>query len=146
MATLERAIDIAAEAHAGQLDKAGSPYIAHPMRLMVRFLRGGNEESAIIAALHDVVQDSKWTLEDLHREGFTPEILSAVEALTPREGEEYLDYIRRAARHPQARFVKEADIRDNLADERMNKVYDRERLFNKYVSGLRAIAETPLSR
>ncbi|MGO4675028.1 HD domain-containing protein [Bosea sp. 2YAB26] len=146
MATLERAIGIAAEAHAGQLDKTGAPYIAHPMRLMARFLAGGNEESAIIAALHDVVQDSKWTLHDLHREGFSQEILSALEALTRRDGEEYVDYIRRAAAHPLARFVKEADIRDNLAEERMNKVYDRERLFNKYSAGLRVIAETPLKR
>lgn len=146
MATLERAIDIAAEAHAGQLDKAGAPYIAHPMRLMARFLLGGNEETAIIAALHDVVEDSKWTLADLRREGFSPQVVSAVDALTRREGEDYLTYVRRAASHPLARFVKEADLRDNLDEQRLNKIYDSERLARKYASGLRALADTPVAR
>ena len=95
MATLERAIEIAALAHAGQWDKTGAPYIAHPMRLIARFLREGNEKCAIIAALHDVVEDSEWSLEALAAEGFTDEIIAAVGALTRGKDEEYLAYVDR---------------------------------------------------
>ncbi|MGO4741698.1 HD domain-containing protein [Bosea sp. 2KB_26] len=93
MSTLARAIEIAAKAHDGQRDKAGEPYIAHPMRLMARFLASGQEQNAIIAALHDVVEDSDWTIEDLRREGFTENVVSAVDALTRRDGEEYITFV-----------------------------------------------------
>jgi len=97
VSTLDRAIEIAAKAHAGQADKVGEPYIAHPMRLMARFLAAGEQQLAIVAALHDVVEDSEWSLEQLAEEGFSLEIVSAVDALTRRDGEEYLAYVRRAA-------------------------------------------------
>ncbi|GAU84165.1 HD domain-containing protein [Bosea sp. BIWAKO-01] len=144
MSTLVRAIEIAAKAHEGQKDKAGEPYIAHPMRIMARFLAAGQEQYAIIAALHDVVEDSDWTLDDLRREGFSDAVVSAVDALTRRDGEEYLPFVRRAASHPQARFVKQADLLDNLAAARLANVGDRDRLSRKYAAGLRALHETPL--
>lgn len=143
MSTLARAIEIAAKAHQGQKDKAGDPYIAHPMRLMARFLAAGQEQYAIIAALHDVVEDSNWTLDDLRREGFSDEVVSAIDALTRRDGEDYIVFVRRAASHPQGRVVKEADLLDNMAEERMAKIYDRDRLTRKYAAGLRALNETP---
>ncbi|KFC63896.1 Bifunctional (p)ppGpp synthase/hydrolase relA [Bosea sp. LC85] len=142
MGALARAIEIAAEAHEGQRDKAGEPYIAHPMRLMARFLAAGGEQDAIIAALHDVVERSEWTLEDLRREGFSDEVVFAIEALTRKDGEEYLAFIRRAASHPQARFVKQADLLDNMTH--LSKVRDGARLSQKYASGLSTLHETPL--
>ena len=90
--TLERAIAIAAEAHAGQKDRAGAPYILHPIRLMIQM----DSESAMMAAvLHDVVENSVWTLDDLRKEGFSNEVLNAVDSLTHRdkEGEDYLSLI-----------------------------------------------------
>ena len=111
MSTLERAIALAAEAHAGMVDKAGAPYILHPLRVM---LRVDGERARIAAVLHDVVEDTDWTIERLREEGFDPEVLAAVDALTRREGEDYYDFCRRAARHPIARVVKRADIEDNL--------------------------------
>ena len=117
MATLERAISIAAEAHAGQRDKSGQPYILHPLRVMLA-VRG--EAERIAAVLHDVVEDTRWTLAMLADEGFTPEVLSAVAALThetaeaPPPDEAYLAYVARAAAHPVARTVKAADLRVNL--------------------------------
>ncbi|MGO4264046.1 hypothetical protein, partial [Lysobacter sp. TAB13] len=120
------------------------PYIAHPMRLMARFLASGQEQNAIIAALHDVVEDSDWTIEDLRREGFTENVVSAVDALTRRDGEEYITFVRRAGRHPQGRSVKEADLLDNMDEVRLSKVRDRDRLMRKYAAGLRALNETPL--
>lgn len=111
MSTLERALVIAAEAHAGQQDKAGEPYILHPLRVMQA---GTTPETRIVGVLHDVVEDSPWTLEDLRREGFPDVIIDAVDALTRREGEDYFDFVRRAAAHPVGRHVKLADLRDNL--------------------------------
>lgn len=111
MSTLERAIALAAEAHAGMVDKAGAPYILHPLRVM---LRVADERARIAAVLHDVVEDTEWTLERLREEGFDPEVLAAVDALTRRNGEDYYDFCRRAAQHPIARIVKRADIEDNL--------------------------------
>src|SRR5687767_7834956 len=75
MSRLERAIAIAAEAHAGQVDKAGAAYILHPLRVMLR-MRTASER--IAAVLHDVVEDTPWTLEALAGEGFAPEVLAAV--------------------------------------------------------------------
>jgi len=111
MATLERAIEIAARAHGGQRDKAGEPYILHPLRVMLS-LGGAYERMA--AALHDVVEDTSVTLEDLALEGFPPEVLGALDALTKRDGERRLDSAARAARNPIARAVKLADLKDNM--------------------------------
>lgn len=144
MATLDRAIEIAALAHAGKSDKTGAPYIVHPMRLMARFLREGNEKCAIVAALHDVVEDSDWTIEVLAAEGFTDEIVAAVGALTRGKEEEYLAYVDRAARHPIARWVKQADLMDNLNEDRLAKVPESERLRlrREYTDALHLISVT----
>ena len=111
MPTLERAIQIAALAHSGQIDKAGQPYILHPLRVMLR-LDGGHER--IAAVLHDVVEDSSVTLAQLQQEGFAPAVLEAVEALTKRPGETRLDAAARAAKHAVARAVKLADNAENM--------------------------------
>ena len=76
MATLEKAIEIAARAHAGQVDKAGQPYILHPIRVMLRM---GSEAERITGVLHDVIEDSDVTLEDLRDEGFDAAILEALD-------------------------------------------------------------------
>ena len=111
MSTLERAIEIAKTAHTGQFDKAGKPYIFHPVRVM---LRVHNEFEKIVAVLHDVVEDTCVNLEDLKREGFLPEVVQAIDALTKRPGESRLDAAKRAAAHPLARVVKLADNAENM--------------------------------
>lgn len=116
MSTLARAIAIAEQAHAGQKDKAGQPYIGHPMRVMESV---GTDDERIVAVLHDVVEDSDWTLDMLLKEGFTPAIVDAVEALTKRPAEDYeKEFIPRTGRNPLARRVKLADLADNLARTR----------------------------
>ncbi|MDU0341982.1 HD domain-containing protein [Bosea rubneri] len=83
MGNLERAIEIAAAAaHAGQTDKAGAPYISHPLRVALGFIRARDEERAIIAVLHDVIEDSAITATELRGEGFSEAIVEAVEALS----------------------------------------------------------------
>jgi (p)ppGpp synthase/HD superfamily hydrolase len=110
MSTLERAIAIAAAAHAGQVDKAGAPYILHPLRVMLSCM---TIDERIVAVLHDVVEDTGVTLVDLEREGFAPHVLAALAAVTKAEGEAYTDFVLRAAADPIGRHVKLADLRDN---------------------------------
>jgi GTP diphosphokinase / guanosine-3',5'-bis(diphosphate) 3'-diphosphatase len=111
MATLERAIALAAQAHAGQVDKAGQPYILHPLRVMLS-VTGLHDR--IAAVLHDVVEDTAITLENLHDEGFSEEVIEAVATLTKSLGETRLAAARRAVLNPIARRVKLADVTDNM--------------------------------
>jgi (p)ppGpp synthase/HD superfamily hydrolase len=111
MSTLERAIAIAAEAHAGQVDKAGAPYVLHPLRMM---LRVSSSEERIVAVLHDVCEDCPgWSFDRLKTEGFSDRILAALDSVTKREGEDYESFVRRAAADPIGRSVKLADLSDN---------------------------------
>ncbi len=111
MATLENAIAFAARAHAGQQDKAGEPYILHPLRVM---LRCATEDERMAAILHDVVEDCGVTLDDLRRAGFPAEVVRAVDLLSRREGEAYEAFIERLRPDPLARRVKLADLEDNI--------------------------------
>jgi GTP diphosphokinase / guanosine-3',5'-bis(diphosphate) 3'-diphosphatase len=113
MPTLERAIAIAALAHTGQLDLAGEPYIVHPLRVMLRVMQVSGMHARMAAVLHDVVEDTPVTLEELAAEGFAPEVLHAVEALTKRPSETRLQAAARAAADPIALTVKLADNAEN---------------------------------
>ncbi len=124
MPTLERAIAIAAQAHAGQLDKGGQPYILHPLRVMLRVT---TQPERIAAVLHDVVEDSPVTLADLAAEGFDQEVLDALAALTKAPGETRVDAAHRAARHPIARAVKLADNAENSDLSRIAEPTDKDR-------------------
>jgi (p)ppGpp synthase/HD superfamily hydrolase len=119
MSTIERAIEIAARAHAGQFDPAGEPYILHPLRMMLKL---HSPESRIAAILHDVVEKADdWTLERLRLEGFSADVLEAVEALTKTPGETFEDLVKRAGRNKIGRLVKVADIEDHLKHFPMGK-------------------------
>ncbi len=123
MSSLEKAIEIAAAAHAGQRDKAGEPYILHPLRVM---LSVRTNEERIVAVLHDVVEDTAVTLEQLRTAGFPPLVLQAIEALTKRSGEEYMDFVARAGRDPISRTVKMADLLDNSDMSRLPNPTDKD--------------------
>jgi (p)ppGpp synthase/HD superfamily hydrolase len=121
-----RAAVIASQAHLGQFDKAGEPYILHPMRLAVR---ASTPEERIVALLHDVVEDSDVTLEELAREGFGPAVVRALECLTRKPGETYDTFIERIAADKLATRVKLLDLEDNADLSRLRNVSpeDRER-------------------
>ena len=127
---LEKAIQIAVDAHAGQTDKAGAPYILHPIRVMLGLRR---QKEQIVAVLHDVVEDSRWTLSDLLAEGFNDDVVSAIDALTKRGGEAYNDYLGRVAKNDLAVRVKLEDLRDNSNLHRLveptQRDYDRLRRY-----------------
>jgi (p)ppGpp synthase/HD superfamily hydrolase len=122
MPTLEDAIGLAVEAHRGHRDKAGQPYILHPLRVMFR-LEGETER--IVGVLHDVVEDSHYTLDDLRQMGYSEQIVEAVDHLSRREHETYEELVKRAAAHPLARLVKLADLEDNMDIRRYPALDDK---------------------
>lgn len=111
-----RAVAIAATAHQTQVDKANAPYILHPLRLM---LRGQTPLEQIVAVLHDVVEDSDWTLEQLSAEGFPTGVIAALDCLTRRSDEGYNEFIDRVLTNPLATRVKRYDLEDNMTLTRM---------------------------
>jgi len=138
---LERAIEIAVEAHKGVSDKGGNPYVLHPLRMM--FAVNTNEEK-IVAVLHDVVEDGEdWDFGRLEKEGFSTEILGALRSVTKiTEDEDYDDFIGRALRNPIGRQVKIADLKDNLDVTRIGELIERDmKRLNKYKKALAKLAE-----
>ncbi|HRC62970.1 MAG TPA: HD domain-containing protein, partial [Dehalococcoidia bacterium] len=122
MSDLDTALAIAVEAHRGQVDKAGQPYILHPLRVMARV---STPAERLVAVLHDVVEDSPTTLDDLRAAGFPEEVVRAVDFLTRREDETYEAFIERVTGDPLARRVKLADLEDNMTITRLNELDDR---------------------
>ena len=118
MATLEKAILIAVQAHHGQTDKAGDPYILHSLRVMLHMT---HEKGMVAAVLHDVVEDTKWTTADLRQEGFSEEVLGLVDCLTRREQESYEKFIERVNLNPTARRIKIADLEENMDVKRIRE-------------------------
>lgn len=136
-ATLEKAIAIALEAHAGQVDKAGQPYILHPLRCM---MATQTEAQRVAAVLHDVVEDTDWTLEALAAEGFPPKVIDTVDRLSRRQGETYDAFISRVMGSEDAVAVKIADIEDNLDVLRLLVVTEKDGArLNKYLIAWRKL-------
>lgn len=119
MADLTTAIGLALAAHRQQVDKAGAPYILHPLRLMLRMQ---TLEEMVVAVLHDVLEDSDTTRADLEQLGFAPPILEALEALTHRAEQSYEEYITAIKQVPLARRVKLADLEDNANILRLKEI------------------------
>jgi (p)ppGpp synthase/HD superfamily hydrolase len=142
VSTLERAIAIAAEAHAGQIDKAGAPYVLHPLRMMLRM---SSIDERIVAVLHDVCEDCPGcTLDRLHREGFSERIIDALQSVTKRDGEGYEDFVRRSAANPIGRRVKLADLRDNSDLSRIAVPSERDlQRIEKYRRAIDLISRLP---
>ena len=120
---LDRAIELAKQHHEGQTDKAGKPYIEHPLRVMSQV---ESEEEKIVAVLHDIVEDTDISLDDLRSEGFSEEVVSAVECLTKQDGENYDSYIERISFNPLAVKIKLADLEDNSDLTRLPEVTDKD--------------------
>jgi len=131
MPTLEDAIALAVAAHKGQKDKVGLPYILHPLRVMFRC---GDDVERVVAVLHDVVEDTTTTLDELRKQGYAKEIVDAVDAITQRGGESKEDYMQRLVRNSIARRVKLADLEDNMDLRRLPEITERDRArLNRYI-------------
>ena len=139
---IEDAITFAAQAHLGQLDRLGEPYIFHPLRVMLHVKNaGGTEVEIAAAALHDVVEDTDTTVEEL-AQLFSPEVAALVDSMSRREGEGYVKYVERCvAGGPSAIRLKQADLTDNSDPERLARMPAelRAELQAKYESGFEVI-------
>jgi (p)ppGpp synthase/HD superfamily hydrolase len=141
---LEKAIMIAVDAHKGQRDKAGAPYILHPLRVMQSL---ETDLERIVGVLHDVVEDGPgWTFQRLEQEGFNYDVIDALRLVTKRPEDEgndielYLHFVRRSLSNAVARRVKMADIRDNLDVTRLGEITDRDvARLKKYSLALRTL-------
>jgi (p)ppGpp synthase/HD superfamily hydrolase len=141
MPDLERAIAIAVEAHSGQTDKAGHPYVLHALRVM---LAVHTNDERIVGVLHDVVEDcAGWTFGRLRSEGFSEAVIAGLDSVTKRDGEPYDAFVRRAATNEIGKAVKRADLRDNMDVSRITNPTDRdyERLA-KYRQALSVLDKT----
>lgn len=136
--TLDDAIQLARRAHEGQLDKSGRPYIAHPLRVMGT-VTGSHER--MTAVLHDVIEDTHLTLDDLTAVGCPDEVLAAVAAISKQPDERQADYLDRVLANPIALAVKRADIADNMSADRMGRLDPdtQARLRAKYEAALRQL-------
>ncbi len=129
----DKAMFIAAREHLGVRDKGGHAYILHPMRIAMR-LRTNDEELMSIAILHDVIEDSKLTFEDLKAEGFTDRVIEGLKLLTHQKGVSYDDYIDGMRGNRDALLVKREDLRDNSDITRLKGVSEKDfERMNKYI-------------
>lgn len=135
----KKAMKLAYDAHNGQVDKSGLPYIFHPYQVAQQMT---SETSTIVALLHDVLEDTQLTLENLESEGFSKEVLDAISTLTRKKDEDYFDYIERVKKNPIAAEVKLADLAHNMDLSRLEKAtkWDKERK-KKYEEAIRRLAE-----
>jgi (p)ppGpp synthase/HD superfamily hydrolase len=143
MSTLERAIEIATQAHEGQVDKAGNAYIGHPLRVMAM---GKTEQEKIAGVLHDIVEDSPWTFEMLEAEGFAPEIIAALKCVTKiSENEDYDSFIERVKKNPLAVAVKINDLTDNMDIRRLPYLSDKDvKRLKKYLKAYKKLVGEPV--
>ena len=136
---LEKALQIAVKAHSGQIDKAGSAYIFHPIRVSNRC---STDDERIVALLHDTIEDTEVTTEYLLMEGFPRNIVDAILSVTRNEDESYDDFIKRSRLNPIGRQVKLHDLEDNLDITRLNELTEKDiyRL-NKYIKAYKYLKE-----
>ena len=120
---LAKAIILATKNHKGQVDKGGNPYILHPLRVMGKVK---SLEAKIVAILHDIIEDTDITKEDLLDMEFPYKIVEAIELLSKPKKEDYIHYIRRIKGNPLAKEVKMADLQDNMDLSRLNKITEKD--------------------
>ena len=142
MSTLERALEIATEAHRGQFDKVGNNYNAHPLRVMAA---GKTTEEKIVGVLHDIVEDTDWTFERLATEGFSAEVIGALRCITKlSENEPYDKFISRVKENPLAVAVKLNDLSDNMDIRRLPYISDKDvKRLKKYLKAYKQLTGTP---
>ncbi len=137
---LEKAIEIAIKAHKGQTDKAGQPYILHLLRVM---LAGKTKEEQICGVLHDIVEDTEWSFEDLQQAGFSETVVDALKCVTKTsENENYNHFIDRILSNPLAIRVKINDLTDNMDLSRLHTITDKDKLrLEKYKKAYNRLIE-----
>lgn len=135
----EKALHIARKAHNGQTDKAGKPYILHPIRVAQRC---NTDTERIVALLHDVIEDTEITPNNLYSAGFSKTIVDAVLSVTRREYESYFKFIERCSLNPIGRIVKIHDLEDNMDITRLDSLTESDlKRLNKYLKAYRYLTK-----
>ena len=135
----KKALIISFASHKDQVDKSGIPYVYHPYEVACGF---ETEDEVCVALLHDVVEDTDMTFEDLAREGFGENVIGALKLLTHSDGTPYFEYIRAIKKNPLAKAVKLADLKHNGTRARMNVIADwDEKRYQKYEQAIRILTE-----
>lgn len=139
----KKALKLCYEAHRGQTDKSGLPYVFHPFHLAEQMT---DEESVAAALLHDVVEDTDYSFADLENMGFGGRVLEALRLLTHEKGVPYPEYVKRLKSNPVARAVKIADLRHNSDLSRLEAPSEEDlRRREKYQDALKLLEEQPSS-
>ena len=135
----KKALKLCYEAHKEQTDKSGIPYVFHPIHLAEQM---GDEDTTVVALLHDVVEDTDYTLEDLRAMGFNQNVIEAIRLMTHAEGVPYLDYVAKIKENPIARAVKLADLAHNSDLTRLDTVDEKAMArVQKYTQAIRLLEE-----
>lgn len=138
---LSKALNIATKAHDGQTDKAGAPYIFHPIRVANRC---SSDEERIVALLHDTIEDTDVTPDNLLSDGFPRSIVDAILSVTRNDDESYDDFIKRARLNSIGKQVKLHDLEDNMDITRLNELTEKDlNRLNKYLKAYRCLKEYP---
>lgn len=145
MATLQRAIELAIQAHAGHEDLPGEPYITHPMRVMLSLADRDEHELRMVAILHDAVERGSLTFKQLKAEGFAKDVIKGIELMTHADDVSYADYVVKLKPHRLARLVKLADLKDNAdlrhVDMRPNKFAKDRMRSTRYILSFRFLSD-----
>ena len=135
----KKAMMIAFNAHKEQFDKTGLPYIFHPLHLAEQMT---DENSVCVALLHDVVEDTDITIEDLQKEGFTEEIIDSLKLLTHNSDAPYMEYVKLIKTNSTARLVKLADLKHNSDLTRLNEISEEDiKRYNKYQEAIKLLED-----
>jgi len=121
----KKALKLCFEAHKAQLDKSGMPYVFHPFHLAEQMK---DETTTVVALLHDVIEDTDYTFNDLIAMGFDGAIIDAIELMTHEEGVPYMDYVEKIKSNPIAREVKLADLRHNSDLSRLDAPTEKDKM------------------
>lgn len=137
--TTKKAMKLCFQAHKEQTDKSGIPYVFHPIHLAEQMK---DEDTTVVALLHDVVEDTDYTMEDLKAMGFNQRVLEAIQLMTHAEGEPYMDYVARIKTNPIAKAVKLADLAHNSDITRMDVVDEKAKArVAKYAQAIQLLNE-----
>lgn len=135
----KKALKLCFLAHRDQVDKSGMPYVFHPFHLAEQMM---DEDTTVVALLHDVVEDTPHTLDDLKKMGFSSQIIEAISLMTHEPGVPYMDYVQKIKENAIARVVKLADLKHNSDLTRLDIIDDRaKQRVEKYAQAIRLLSE-----
>ena len=139
MSSLDKAIELAVQKHTGVRDRGGQPYILHPIFVMMKMKElGATEDEMCAAVLHDVVEDTSITLDDIRNLGFSESVVNAIDSVTKRDGELKEEYIHRVTINPTSRKIKICDLKHNMDVTRLK---NRKNLSEKDLKRIKDYAE-----